>query len=353
MAHERSSGALRVVVLVPRKAVVDDEHRALRQRLDDRAHPRTCLQADFAQVGQRHLDRSSCVEQLTGRWPVRPLQARADAALQDAAVGPMHDVRRNRIDHLVRDHGAVKARGQVLDMLDAIAELFLLPANEVRAGFQDQVFPTVGQHVGERAAAGADLEDAIERAQLARERAAEERAELGRGDEVAARAELARAARVVADARLVQRELHVARERDPAAAGGDLCLDALARLHALESKALMSDSLAGRAVLVTGGARRLGAAIARRLHGAGASVLIHYRDSDADAAKLEAELNAARPKSAGKVKAELLAPIAPRALVAAALDSFGRLDVLVNNASAFFPVGVGEIDLSPWEELSC
>jgi pteridine reductase len=113
----------------------------------------------------------------------------------------------------------------------------------------------------------------------------------------------------------------------------------------------MSDSLAGKAVLVTGGARRLGAAIARRLHGAGGSVLIHYRDSDADAAKLEAELNAVRPKSAAKVKAELLAPIAPRALVAAALDSFGRLDVLVNNASAFFPVEVGQIEPSHWEEL--
>jgi len=113
----------------------------------------------------------------------------------------------------------------------------------------------------------------------------------------------------------------------------------------------MGESLAGTAVLVTGGARRLGAAIARRLHGAGAAVLIHYRDSDADAAKLEAELNAARPKSASKVKAELLAPIAPRALVAAALESFGRLDVLVNNASAFFPVDVGQIELSHWEEL--
>src|SRR3954469_8582263 len=108
----------------------------------------------------------------------------------------------------------------------------------------------------------------------------------------------------------------------------------------------MDESLAGKAVLVTGGARRLGAAIARRLHGAGASVLIHYRDSDADAVKLEAELNAARPKSASKVKAELLAPIAPRALIGAALDSFGRLDLLVNNASTFFPVGVGQIEPS-------
>jgi pteridine reductase len=113
----------------------------------------------------------------------------------------------------------------------------------------------------------------------------------------------------------------------------------------------MDDTLAGKAALITGGARRVGAAIARRLHGAGASVLIHYRDSEADAAKLEAELNALRPKSAAKVKAELLAPIAPRALVGAASDSFGRLDLLVNNASSFFSVPVGAIEASHWEEL--
>ncbi len=107
----------------------------------------------------------------------------------------------------------------------------------------------------------------------------------------------------------------------------------------------------GKVALVTGGARRVGAAITRRLHAAGASVLIHYRDSEAEAAKLEAELNAARPKSAARVKAELLAPIAPRALVGAALDGFGRLDLLVNNASSFFPVAVGEMEPSHWEEL--
>ena len=107
----------------------------------------------------------------------------------------------------------------------------------------------------------------------------------------------------------------------------------------------------GKTALVTGGAKRLGAAIARRLHAAGASVLIHYRDSEADAAKLEAELNGVRPRSAAKVKAELLAPIAPRALVSAALDAFGRLDLLVNNASTFFPVALGEIEPSHWEEL--
>jgi pteridine reductase len=113
----------------------------------------------------------------------------------------------------------------------------------------------------------------------------------------------------------------------------------------------MDESLTGKAALITGGARRVGAAIARRLHAAGANVLLHYRDSEADAAKLEAALNALRPKSAAKVKAELLAPIAPRALLAAARDSFGRLDLLVNNASSFFPVELGAIEASHWEEL--
>jgi pteridine reductase len=113
----------------------------------------------------------------------------------------------------------------------------------------------------------------------------------------------------------------------------------------------MDDSLAGKAALVTGGARRVGAAIARRLHAAGANVVLHYRDSEADATRLASALNAARAKSAAKVKAELLAPVAPRALVAAALETFGRLDLLVNNASTFFPVAVGAMEPSHWEEL--
>ena len=113
----------------------------------------------------------------------------------------------------------------------------------------------------------------------------------------------------------------------------------------------MDDSLSGKAALITGGGRRVGAAIARRLHAAGANVLLHYRDSEADAAKLESELNARRSRSASRVKAELLAPIAPRALLSAARDSFGRLDILVNNASSFFPVQMGAIEPSHWEEL--
>ena len=113
----------------------------------------------------------------------------------------------------------------------------------------------------------------------------------------------------------------------------------------------MDASLEGKVALVTGAARRIGAAIARRLHAAGASVVIHYRGAEGEAAKLEAELNAARAGSALKLKAELLAPIAPRALVGGAADRFGRLDLLVNNASAFYPTALGEIEPAHWDDL--
>jgi pteridine reductase len=113
----------------------------------------------------------------------------------------------------------------------------------------------------------------------------------------------------------------------------------------------MEPDLQGKTALVTGAARRIGAAIARRLHAAGASVVLHYRGAEAEAAALEAELNAARAGSALKVKADLLAPIAPRALVGATRDRFGGLDLLVNNASSFFPTAVGAIEASHWDEL--
>ena len=113
----------------------------------------------------------------------------------------------------------------------------------------------------------------------------------------------------------------------------------------------MDESLGGKVALVTGAARRIGAAIARRLHAGGANVLLHYRGAEADAGRLEAELNAVRAKSASKIKADLLAPVAPRMLVSAAIQHFGRLDVLVNNASTFYPTAVGSIEAGHWEEL--
>jgi pteridine reductase len=113
----------------------------------------------------------------------------------------------------------------------------------------------------------------------------------------------------------------------------------------------MDQEMQGKAAIVTGAARRIGAAIARRLHASGANVLLHYRGAEAEAASLESELNAARAKSASKVKADLLAPIAPRSLISAAIERFGRLDLLVNNASTFYPTAVGSIEAGHWDEL--
>jgi pteridine reductase len=113
----------------------------------------------------------------------------------------------------------------------------------------------------------------------------------------------------------------------------------------------MADSLAGKVALVTGAARRVGAAIARELHAAGAAVVLHYRGSDAEAAQLETELNAVRPASALRVKLDLLAPGAEAALVDAALARFQRIDCLVNNASTFYPTALGAIDARQWDEL--
>jgi pteridine reductase len=110
-------------------------------------------------------------------------------------------------------------------------------------------------------------------------------------------------------------------------------------------------SLQSKVALVTGAARRVGAAIARRLHAAGANVVLHYRGAEADAVQLEKDLNAARPGSALKLKGDLLAPVAPKALVDAALQRYARLDILVNNASAFYPTALGSIESSHWEEL--
>jgi pteridine reductase len=109
--------------------------------------------------------------------------------------------------------------------------------------------------------------------------------------------------------------------------------------------------LAQHAVLVTGGARRLGAAIARRLHAEGADLVIHYRGSHEDATRLAAELNALRPNSAALVRADLLELEQLPGLVAAAIGAFGRLDVLVNNASTFYPTPVGQITATAFDDL--
>jgi pteridine reductase len=113
----------------------------------------------------------------------------------------------------------------------------------------------------------------------------------------------------------------------------------------------MSRSLAGRWALVTGGARRVGAGIVRALHGAGAGVAIHHRQSGTDAEALAAELNALRPGSAFAVSADIVDTAALPGLVDAVVARAGRLDVLVNNASSFYPTPLGRITTAEWDDL--
>jgi len=109
--------------------------------------------------------------------------------------------------------------------------------------------------------------------------------------------------------------------------------------------------LAGRWALVTGAARRIGAAITRTLHGAGAGIAIHYRSSSGDADALAAELNDLRPGSAIAVQADLLDASALPGLVDTVVGHAGRLDILVNNASTFYATRLGEITEQHWHDL--
>jgi len=110
-------------------------------------------------------------------------------------------------------------------------------------------------------------------------------------------------------------------------------------------------SLTGKTVLITGGARRVGAAIGRMLHGAGANLVVHYRKSANEVAQLADELNGLRPKSVVTFQADLLDLGKLPALVEFAVRSFGSLDVLVNNASTFYPTKIGEITPAAWDDL--
>jgi pteridine reductase len=107
----------------------------------------------------------------------------------------------------------------------------------------------------------------------------------------------------------------------------------------------------GKVVLITGGARRVGAASARLLHAAGANLMIHYRSSATEARALSAELNALRADSVALIQADLLDIGGLPALVNQTVATFGGLDVLLNNASSFYPTPVGSIQEKDWVDL--
>jgi len=109
--------------------------------------------------------------------------------------------------------------------------------------------------------------------------------------------------------------------------------------------------LAGQSALITGAARRVGAQLVRALHAEGANVAIHCHRSLEEAERLSAELNAVRPASAQVFGADLRDAAQPARLVAQACERFGGLNLLINNASSFYPTPLGSITLAQWQDL--
>ena len=112
-----------------------------------------------------------------------------------------------------------------------------------------------------------------------------------------------------------------------------------------------STVLAGKWALVTGGARRVGASIARALHAHGCGVAIHYRSSSSDATALADSLNSSRPGSALVTRCNLLDDAALAAMIGDVAGRAGRLDILVNNASSFYPTPLGTVTRENWDDL--
>jgi pteridine reductase len=107
----------------------------------------------------------------------------------------------------------------------------------------------------------------------------------------------------------------------------------------------------GKVALITGGAKRVGAAIGRLLHASGANLMIHYRSSVGEARALQDELNAIRPDSVALIQADLLDVNGLPSLINQTVATFGGLDVLVNNASSFYPTPIGTITMKDWDNL--
>ena len=113
----------------------------------------------------------------------------------------------------------------------------------------------------------------------------------------------------------------------------------------------MDETLTGKVALVTGGAKRVGAAICRLLHARGANILLHHRASVVVARALQIELNARRADSVALIQADLLNGASLPDLVKTTIGRFERLDILINNASSFFPTAIGDITEKAWDDL--
>lgn len=106
-----------------------------------------------------------------------------------------------------------------------------------------------------------------------------------------------------------------------------------------------------KTVFVTGAAHRVGACIVRKFHEQGANVVLHYRNSRQGAEAIAAELNTVRSNSVQIVQGDLNNAAGYSLIIEEAAACFNGLDVLVNNASSFYPTPLGEITLAQWDDL--
>ena len=109
--------------------------------------------------------------------------------------------------------------------------------------------------------------------------------------------------------------------------------------------------LTDKVALITGAAHRIGAETARTLHAEGMRLVLHYRHSRKAAQALQKSLNEQRPDSVILVQADLLSINCTPTIIQQAIDSFGRLDVLINNASSFYATQIGAVTEAQWEDL--
>ena len=110
------------------------------------------------------------------------------------------------------------------------------------------------------------------------------------------------------------------------------------------------DDLRGRVAVVTGSGRNIGRAIARALADAGASVVVNAKSSAPEAEAVAREIREAGGHAAPKI-ADVSSPDGAAALIAAAIDTFGRLDILVNNAAVRREIDFAKLDYQEWREI--
>jgi len=106
-----------------------------------------------------------------------------------------------------------------------------------------------------------------------------------------------------------------------------------------------------KTALITGGARRIGSVIARTLHSHGFNIMLHYRSSSADANTLVSDLNAIRENSAASTQCDLMDINCIPGVVESTIETFGRLDCLINNASTFYPTPIELLENDFWVDL--